>query len=103
MHELPRSVIASITRVPLKAIPAVLAAVNTDTRKRATSDTVLMQLARLILDLPLGGASKLRALERALINAALERTHGNVSAAARLLGADRKVIERKIARIERQA
>ncbi len=42
--------------------------------------------------------SKLAEIERAVIRHALEETDGNVSAAARLLGVDRKQLERKVSR-----
>ena len=46
-----------------------------------------------MVGLPTPG-SKLGQIERAVIHHALEETVGNVGAAARLLGVDRKVLER---------
>jgi transcriptional regulator of acetoin/glycerol metabolism len=57
-------------------------------------------LARAILALP-GKGSKLGAAERAVVLHALNQCGGNVSATARLLGIDRKALERKIRRIKR--
>ena len=57
-------------------------------------------LARAVLALP-GAGSKLGAAERAVVLHALSLTKGNVSAAARMLGVDRKSLERKIRRIKR--
>ena len=54
-------------------------------------------LAREILRLPSKG-SKIDAVQRAVVVHALAVSHGNVSAAARLLGVDRKALERKVAR-----
>jgi DNA-binding NtrC family response regulator len=57
-------------------------------------------LAHTILTLP-GKGSKLLAVERAVVLHAYETTSGNVSAAARLLGVDRKQMERKLAKARR--
>jgi transcriptional regulator with GAF, ATPase, and Fis domain len=54
-----------------------------------------------ILALPTRG-SKLAEAERSVVTHALQVTDGNVSAAARLLGVDRKALERKIARYKRR-
>ena len=54
-------------------------------------------IARAILALP-AGRQRLRDVERAVVVHALVRTKGNVSAAARLLGTDRKALERRIER-----
>jgi transcriptional regulator of acetoin/glycerol metabolism len=70
---------------------------------RSTSASVAPSadaLARAILALP-GTGSKLRAAERAVILHALKECDGNVSATSRLLGLDRKALERKIRRIRR--
>jgi transcriptional regulator with GAF, ATPase, and Fis domain len=57
----------------------------------------LDEIARAILDLPAGG-HRLRDVERTVVAHALAKTNGNVSAAARLLGTDRKALERRIER-----
>jgi DNA-binding NtrC family response regulator len=54
-------------------------------------------LARLVLALQ-GTGSKLARLERAVVRDALRLTEGNQSAAARLLGIDRKALIRKMRR-----
>lgn len=57
----------------------------------------LAEAAAVVVGLPTPG-SKLREIERAVIRHALGETRGNLSGAARLLGVDRKALERKIAR-----
>ena len=52
-------------------------------------------LARSILALPLRLGSKLDVIERAVLHHAIEVCGGNKSAAARLIGVDRKALERK--------
>jgi len=53
------------------------------------------RLARELLALPERTGSKLRAIERAVLHHAIETCGGNKSAAARLIGVDRKALERK--------
>jgi ActR/RegA family two-component response regulator len=60
------------------------------------------QLAEMILALPVKG-SKLEAVQCAVVTHALAVSRGNVSAAARLLGMERKALERKIARTKRRS
>ena len=57
----------------------------------------LDEIAHAILSLPSGG-HRLHDVERTVVVHALARTKGNVSAAARLLGTDRKALERRIER-----
>jgi DNA-binding NtrC family response regulator len=57
-------------------------------------------LAHSVLSLPDRG-SKLLAVERAVVLHAWDSAGGNVSAAARLLGIDRKQMERKLAKARR--
>ncbi len=52
-------------------------------------------LAKSILALPLRLGSKLDIIERAVLHHAIETCGGNKSAAARLIGVDRKALERK--------
>lgn len=52
-------------------------------------------LAKSILALPLRLGSKLDVIERAVLHHAIETCGGNKSAAARLIGVDRKALERK--------
>ena len=54
----------------------------------------LTSLADKILDLDV--SNKLVAIQQSLVNRALERAKGNKSAAARLLGVHRKVVERRV-------
>jgi ActR/RegA family two-component response regulator len=60
------------------------------------------QLAEMILALPEKG-SKLERVQAAVVAHAVAVCNGNVSAAARLLGMERKSLERKIARARRLA
>jgi transcriptional regulator with XRE-family HTH domain len=61
----------------------------------------LDKIARVVLsELPDGMGDKLDAVERAIVMHAMTITRGNKSAAARLLGVERKSLVRKWARIE---
>ncbi len=53
------------------------------------------RLARALLALPERLGSKLRVMERAVLHHAIESCGGNKAAAARLIGVDRKVLERR--------
>lgn len=55
------------------------------------------QIGRAIVELP-GRADKLRVAEKAAVRYALEVARGNKSAAARLLGVERKAVERRASR-----
>jgi DNA-binding NtrC family response regulator len=57
----------------------------------------LEQIGRAIVELP-GGGDKLRLAEKAAVRYALEVAKGNKSAAARLLGVERKAVERRASR-----
>jgi DNA-binding NtrC family response regulator len=67
------------------------------------SEVELDQLAKSILALPGRMGSKLDVVERAVLQQALETCSGNKSAAARLIGVDRKVLERKWERLSNPA
>jgi DNA-binding NtrC family response regulator len=60
-------------------------------------------LARTILALPVRRGSKLDVVERAVLHHAIETCGGNKSAAARLIGVDRKALERKWDRLSDRA
>lgn len=64
-------------------------------RSFGTSTDEIDTLARSILALPLRLGSKLDVIERAVLHHAIETCGGNKSAAARLIGVDRKALERK--------
>jgi DNA-binding NtrC family response regulator len=64
--------------------------------KVASAEEALRRVAREVLELPL--TDRLDTLESALIDEALRATDHNKSAAARLLGVHRKVIERRVTR-----
>jgi DNA-binding NtrC family response regulator len=53
--------------------------------------------------MPQGAGSKLDDVERAVLTQALEASGGNKSAAARLIGVDRKVLDRKWERLSDRA
>src|SRR6185295_7277592 len=57
------------------------------------------RMARAILALPSRIGSKLDLIERAVLHHAVEMCSGNKSAAARLLGVNRKSLERKLDRL----
>ena len=80
-------------------LPApILAALTTPSSARQPEEesSSLAQLARVILRLPV--SDKLDAIESALVSAAMTLASGNKSAAARLLGVHRKVVERRMER-----
>jgi DNA-binding NtrC family response regulator len=56
------------------------------------------RIARSLLALPERLGSKLRVMERAVLHHAIESCGGNKAAAARLIGVDRKVLERRMDR-----
>ena len=57
------------------------------------------RIARSLLALPERLGSKLRVIERAVLHHAIEACNGNKSAAARMIGVDRKALERRWERI----
>ena len=71
---------------------------------RATEDVSreIDRLARALLALPERVGSKLHVIERAVLNHAIENCAGNKSAAARLIGVDRKSLERKWERMSEE-
>lgn len=92
---------ALVGKMTVDDVAALLAhgpppAVGADTSP-ARSAGSLDDIARAILALP-DCRHRLREVERAVVIHALETTHGNVSAAARLLGTERKALERRIER-----
>ncbi len=66
-------------------------------RERPVLDAVaeVDRIARALLALPERLGSKLRVMERAVLHHAIESCGGNKAAAARLIGVDRKVLERR--------
>lgn len=87
-----------------EALPAAVLSATPPSSKAVTGGATpegplpasLAQLARVILRLDVG--DKLGAIEEALVSEALALADGNKSAAARLLGVHRKVVERRLAR-----
>jgi DNA-binding NtrC family response regulator len=57
------------------------------------------RMAKMILAIPSAARSKLDLIERAILQHAIEVSNGNKSAAARLIGLDRKALERKWERL----
>jgi DNA-binding NtrC family response regulator len=82
-----------MTAVDGGRFPANLSSGSTTQTRPASPE----EIARAILSLP-GGKNRLRVVEQAVVKEALAMTRGNVSAAARLLGLERKAAERRIAR-----
>jgi DNA-binding NtrC family response regulator len=64
-------------------------------RPTADAATEVDRIARALLALPERLGSKLRVMERAVLHHAVEACGGNKAAAARLIGVDRKVLERR--------
>jgi DNA-binding NtrC family response regulator len=106
----PPSPFAELARLPLReVVPALRARLDTITLAEVealvqpmaagvtSAPSSMAAVAAVVVGLPTPG-SKLREIERAVIRHALEETDGNVSAAARLLGVDRKQLERKVSR-----
>jgi transcriptional regulator of acetoin/glycerol metabolism len=94
-----------LRNVRLDALPRLLAslreastAVPPALQKGSRVAAVAVEvIAAEVLALPEKG-SKLDLVQRAVVIRALKESGGNISAAARSLGVDRKVLERKIAR-----
>ena len=83
----------------LDASPSASASANAGSANAGASASArgsLVAIAKMAVDLPTG--KKLREVERSVLVHALATTNGNVSAAARLLGVDRKALERKLLR-----
>jgi DNA-binding NtrC family response regulator len=70
-------------------------------RERSSGDAMheVDRMAKLILSIPSDSRSKLELIERAILRHAIEVSNGNKSAAARLIGLDRKALERKWERL----
>jgi DNA-binding NtrC family response regulator len=70
-------------------------------RDRSSGDWVgeIDRIAKKLLALPPHLGSKLEVVERAIVQQAIEMSNGNKSAAARILGLDRKALERKWERL----
>jgi DNA-binding NtrC family response regulator len=64
-------------------------------RASAGANDEIDRLARALLALPERLGSKLRVIERAVLHHAIEACNGNKSAAARMIGLDRKALERR--------
>jgi transcriptional regulator of acetoin/glycerol metabolism len=100
-------VTTSLERMPLAELEALVLGVSGAGAGGAAAGGQAHPLPSLetfahgILALPTRG-SKLAEAERSVVTHALQMTDGNVSAAARLLGVDRKALERKIARYKRR-
>jgi DNA-binding NtrC family response regulator len=60
------------------------------------------RIARALLALPMQAGSKLEVLERAILRHAVDLSGGNKSAAARLIGLDRKALDRKLGRVSEE-
>jgi ActR/RegA family two-component response regulator len=87
--------------VRLEALPDVYDAIERASRpSRGTAQGAaadLEQFAKRVVELPIEG-SRLDAAHRAIIAHAFATCEGNISATARLLGMERKALERKLAK-----
>ncbi|BCQ29692.1 sigma 54-interacting transcriptional regulator (plasmid) [Caballeronia sp. NK8] len=81
------SVLAESTRIDVEALAPLLASDKVEPVARVSLADMLLQLE---------GRDKLAAAEDLLVDRALERTGGNKSAAAALLGVGRKMVERRL-------
>jgi DNA-binding NtrC family response regulator len=93
LEDLMDEITRRVSKMTLDELVAVLPRLEHGGEPAAKS---LDGVARSVLSLP--SPRRLRDAERAVVAHALETTGGNVSAAARLLGIDRKALERKIRR-----
>jgi len=73
-------------------------------RDRAGADAMgeVDRMAKMLLSIPSPSRSKLDLIERAVLQHAIEASNGNKSAAARLIGVDRKALERKWERLSEE-
>jgi transcriptional regulator of acetoin/glycerol metabolism len=91
-------IIRKLRKVPVSELPAVLEAIEAATVKRRTKKgggALVKHLAQQAVEADMPG-SKLDEVEHAIVAHAYETAGGNVSAAARLLGIDRKAMERRL-------
>ena len=94
--------LSTLTLAQVEALVRGMSALAAPGREAASAPASLEQVAEVVLALRTP-RSKLAELERVVVLHALEVTNGNVSAAARLLGVDRKQVERKVARHRRRS
>jgi len=86
----------SLRRVPLGRLPEVAAVIRgLSAPAKGPRADLAGAFAKSILESSTPG-SKLEEAQRAIVAHALMETQGNVSAAARLLGVERKALERKV-------
>jgi transcriptional regulator of acetoin/glycerol metabolism len=91
----------------LEDMPAVVAAMRRSSigssfaSRGSTSSTLLEELSKALVSMPIEG-SKLDAVEEAVVLHALATCEGNMSAAARLLGVDRKAFTRRLQKARRR-
>lgn len=91
-----------IVGVPIGRLPGVIKAIR-DARNAprmmmvgtSVNVTSVEMVARMVLTVDANG-SKLRAVENAAVLEAVRQANGNISQAARLLGLDRKAMERRV-------
>ena len=87
----------AVSKRRLRLGPLTLAEVEVLVQPLAPAPSSLAAAAAVVVGLPPPG-SKLAEIDRAVIQHALDEVNGNVSAAARLHGVDRKQLQRKVAR-----
>jgi DNA-binding NtrC family response regulator len=94
------SIIGKMSLAEIAALVAGGSAPSAESAPRSTGSVgagSIDDIARAILALP-DVRHRLREVERAVVTHALAATKGNVSAAARLLGVERKALERRVER-----
>jgi DNA-binding NtrC family response regulator len=92
-------IMRKLRKVPVSELPAVLEAIEAagaKKRGKRGGGALVQHLARRAVEAEIEG-SKLDEVERAIVAHAFETAHRNVSAAARLLGIERKTMERRLA------
>jgi transcriptional regulator of acetoin/glycerol metabolism len=96
LHEVLPKLRARVESLTLAEVEALVRPAR-ETPSSPVAPSSLAEAAAVVVALAPPG-SRLAEIERAVLRHALEETRWNVSAAARLLGVDRKRLERKIAR-----
>ncbi len=101
LNEIAPKLAAIISKMTLDDVAALLAggAAHTAAAAPAASRGLagIDAIAEAILALP-DSKHRLREVEKAVVAHALAKTKGNVSAAARMLGVERKALERRVER-----
>ncbi len=97
LHAVMPKLRARVESLTLAEVEALLGWAAAEAPSSPGAPSSMAEVAAVVVGLPTPG-SKLADVERAVIRHALEESRGNMSAAARLLGVERKRFERKVAR-----